>query len=563
MLDEVDILTLSDDEIGEVDWESIDGGIRVEDEIYRQPDGLIDFGGRRQSLGLPAEIDPRVQIYTASNTLRDFHLAPVDTHLPNRLSVRGVRGPVGGGKTLGAQVMEWYLQAHRALPCADGVRRTRVTAVRNTYPELRSTTIQTFTDWFGPDIGYPQVRYDSPIEWRFTWEYPDAPPVFLQVYFLSMDKPRDIKKLKSLETTWLSLGEAVEIPFEVLEIGTGRAGRWPPPKMRPASCPPDYWPSAYGTIMETNSPSEDNWWYRLAELELPDGYRFWNQPGGLSPNAENIVNLPGNRKYYIDQIKGKSKPWIDAFVHNKYSTLVSGLPVWPEFNGEIHVSKTPLAILRNEPINLAFDFGGTPSCIAFQVSRRGQIRVLREWVTWYKQGTSPGLADADSGLYEFMGTKRFVKTVVKPAVDKLFKGLSIGIVVGDPAGVAKESNERSAISYVREHFPGVVHCWTNAWEMRRSSVAGRFDQLIDGMPNIIFDPSCRTLIRGCEGKYQLEKMQIAGAHDQFRAEPNKRDPHSHVCDTLQYACCEVDRKNLSDKAPEIRTRQVHDHAYGR
>lgn len=59
-----------------------------------------------------------------------------------------------------------------------------------------------------------------------------------------------------------------------------------------------------GIIADTNSCNVDNWWYRLAEEERPEGYDFFAQPPALlvekdaegklqyreNPEAENIEN---------------------------------------------------------------------------------------------------------------------------------------------------------------------------------------------------------------------------------------------------------------------------------
>ena len=36
-----------------------------------------------------------------------------------------------------------------------------------------------------------------------------------------------------------------------------------------------------GLIMDTNSPDTDSWWYKLAEVERPRGYTFFDQPPAI------------------------------------------------------------------------------------------------------------------------------------------------------------------------------------------------------------------------------------------------------------------------------------------
>jgi hypothetical protein len=56
--------------------------------------------------------------------------------------------------------MEIFTRALEQEPGPDGVRGTRSIITRNTYPELKSTTIKTSMDWFA-DVCV--MKYDTPI----------------------------------------------------------------------------------------------------------------------------------------------------------------------------------------------------------------------------------------------------------------------------------------------------------------------------------------------------------------------------------------------------------------
>jgi hypothetical protein len=60
--------------------------------------------------------------------------------------VRGIRGPLGSGKSTGCSV-EILRRSQMQQPSPDGVRRTRWAVIRNSYPELKSTTIRTWQEW--------------------------------------------------------------------------------------------------------------------------------------------------------------------------------------------------------------------------------------------------------------------------------------------------------------------------------------------------------------------------------------------------------------------------------
>jgi hypothetical protein len=49
----------------------------------------------------------------------------------------------------------------------------------------------------------------------------------MEVFFLSMDRPEEIGKLKGMELTGVWLNEAVELPKAALDVATQRVGRFP------------------------------------------------------------------------------------------------------------------------------------------------------------------------------------------------------------------------------------------------------------------------------------------------------------------------------------------------
>ena len=75
---------------------------------------------------------------------------------------RGIRGPVGSGKSVGCCV-EVFRRAIQQGKGPDGIRKSRWAIIRNTNPQLRTTTIKTWLDWF------PESDWG-----KFTWSVPYA-----------------------------------------------------------------------------------------------------------------------------------------------------------------------------------------------------------------------------------------------------------------------------------------------------------------------------------------------------------------------------------------------------
>lgn len=262
--------------------------------------------------------------YQAEPTIALFH--------ESEAFVRGVRGPIGSGKSVGC-CLEMVRRAFLQKP-HKGVRRTRWAVVRNTYGELKTTTIKTWLDWFG---ACTKITYGHPIIGMFRAPCGDGTRVEMELVFLALDRAKDVKKLKSLELTGVWLNEASEIDREILNMATGRVNRYPS-KTHGG-------PTWSGIIADTNSPDVDNWWYDLAEEARPEGYEFFSQPPALlreeyeetgqrrfryvpNPGAENIGNHSAGYDYYLLQIPGKDMAWVNVFIMNQYGRSVAGLNVY-------------------------------------------------------------------------------------------------------------------------------------------------------------------------------------------------------------------------------------------
>ena len=305
---------------------------------------------------------------------------------------RGLRGPVGSGKSV-ACCIEIIRRALIQKPALDGKRKSRWAVIRNTNPQLKTTTIKTWLDWF------PEEEWGT-----FTWSVPYTHKIVkgdleLEVLFLALDRPEDVKKLLSLELTGVWINEAREIPKSIIDACSMRVGRYP--SMRDGGA------SWYGVICDTNPPDTDHWWSILAGetiipdyitkqeakmLIKPDNWKFFNQPpamlearnsakeiDGYSPNkdAENKKNLTPN--YYNNIVRGKTKSWIDVYVLNKLGQIEDGKPVYESFRADVHVAKGDVAVAEGVPIFIGMDFGLTPACI-FAQRIRGRWVVIDELV---------------------------------------------------------------------------------------------------------------------------------------------------------------------------------------
>ena len=432
--------------------------------------------------------------------------------------VRGLMGPVGSGKS-STCVMELFFRACEQKPF-NGKRKSRWAVLRNHYPELKSTTIKTFSEW----LPFVPVKWDSPIVASGSIRMNDGTDVEMEVLFIALDRPEDTGKLRSLELTGAWMNEASEMAKEIFDMVTQRVGRFPPKK----------WggPSWSGVIMDTNPPDTGHWYFSLAEKETPEGYKFFRQPGAVidvegqwkfNDRAENIHNHTLGSEYYLRQIPGKRKEWVKVFLAGEYGVTVDGKAVYPEYNDEIHCRHTPP--IEKLPIVVGLDYGRTPAAAFVQITPRGQLRVIDE-------------------LYgEDMSIGSFAEDVLKPHLSLHYKDFPV-LFVGDPAGMSIESDERNAFDVLAAHGVVAVPAHTNRVTGRTEAVRHYLVRMSDGQPSLAIDPRCELLREGFIGKYHYKYVQAAGGRVK---ETPEKDKYSHPHDALQYACLYAQMENLNDE----------------
>lgn len=407
--------------------------------------------------------------------------------------VSGIMGPIGSGKTT-ACIVKALLASARQPKDKQGRRRSRGAIIRNTYPELKTTTIKSWHEWVPQDCG--------------RWQ-PEGPPTHfvngpdgldMEVMFLALDRPEDVRKLLSLELTWAYINEAKEVPKAILDGLTGRVGRFPP--VRDGGC------NGPQILMDTNPPDSDHWWYKLAEEQRPEGFAFHRQPGGRTPDAENLDNLPPG--YYARAVAGKHPDWIKVYVDGEYGFVRDGKPVYPEYADSFHCR--PFELVEKHGIHVGLDFGLTPAAVIGQRLPSGQWRTRHELVT------------------EDMGVTRF-GTELARVLRERFTGWTVTIT-GDPAGEGRDHDERTAFDILKACGIEAKKASTNDWTPRRDAVAGAMGRVIDGEPGFLVHPDCRVLRKALQGGYCLRRMAVVG-QERYKDAPDKNE-YSHVAEAQQY-----------------------------
>lgn len=417
-----------------------------------------------------------------------------------------IMGPLGSGKT-NASCWKVFRHMCEQEPDAQGVRRSRWAGVRNTYPDLASTTIKDWLDMFR-DLGRYVAGGLEPPTHYLKFDLDDGTAVEAEMVFIALDRPEHERKLRGLQLTGAWLNEVKELSFAIISMLDLRVGRYPK----------DVRPTWYGIFGDTNAPDTDHWYYKLAEETKPDGWRFLRQPGGVvkdgngwkvNPDAENLRNLP--RGYYERGMQGKKPDWIKVNLANEYGFVVDGKSIYTGYSDIVHCREFELN--PRMPLLIGMDFGLTPAATFGQRTLMGVWRIRSELVA-----TS-------------MGAKSFAREI-RNHVAQQYPGFEIGSLTGDPAGDTRaQTDEVTPFQILRAADLIAKPAPTNDFLVRVEAVDSALGRLIDGEPGLQVHPDCKVLRKAMAGGYCYKRLQVSG--ERFADKPDKNS-YSHVAESLQY-----------------------------
>lgn len=429
------------------------------------------------------------------------------------------------GKSSGCviEIIKWAARQHVQ---ADGKRRARFAIIRNSYPQLKDTTIRTFFDWVPPQAMGKFMKQDHDYLINRM-----APDLEIEIMFRALDRPEQIANLLSLELTGAWVNEAREIPWPIIKALQGRVNRYPAKK--------DGGAVDAGIIMDTNPPDEDSWWYKIFEEHVDpvsgtpmigeDMVAVFKQPSGRSENAENRKYLPDN--YYSQMMIGADPEFIKVYVDGEYGFVIDGRPVYPEYSDTTHCQE--IQPIKGKPIKRGWDFGLFPACVFTQVAPDGRFLVLDELHA--EDLSQDSFADA-----------------VNLHSSQEYPGFTFEDY-GDPAGAQRSSVDkdlRSSFDILKGKGILIQPSEQNL-TIRLESVRKPLNSLVQGKPQLVISPKCKTLRKGFMGGYQYKKLKVAGAHERYHAEPDKNE-YSHPHDGLQYVAVKVFGNAVRSRAENAR-----------
>lgn len=439
-----------------------------------------------------------------------------------------IQGPIQSGTSTCSCLKIWALAEEQA-PDIDRVRRSRWLVTRDTYKELRETTIKTWLEWF-PENEWGTLMRSEPAVHMLKRQHSsgDGTTVECEVIFIAIPDADVAEQVcASYEITGFFRNEGQFCEKGVIDELLSRCGRYPSMRNGPGAT----W---HGGFVDLNAPREGHWipymrgdlplpqeWTeeQKAEFRKPPGWKFYVQPPGLiekkvegkivyeiNPKAENQNHT---KKNYLQIIAGKSKEFIDRRVMNKVGLYSDGQAVYPTFSEFEHIASTDQHPIPGASIIVGLDFGRSPAA-AFCQCVNGRWTVLSELI-----------GDNESA-------QLFAPRVKRHLAQK-YPGYRVEFW-GDPRGAdGTQSTETTAYDVFQSHGMRVFPATTdNNPEMRRSTV----ESVLERRNAFFINPSCITAKTGFAGGYHYPKIKgLPGVY----AERPRKNRYSHIVEAIENA----------------------------
>src|SRR3990167_4337726 len=243
------------------------------------------------------------------------------------------------------------------------------------------------------------------------------------------------------------------------------------------------------------------------------------------------------------------KPQLSIINENGTDRIISGEGVWVvtikkrakraellrrnfrkvKYKGKIYCLNVPYHVLYIRINGKPSWNGNTPACVVFQLTARGRILILKEY------------------LAEDMGIRTFAQNVVLPSLPIDFPYNKIGASEADPAGMASDGimEELSCIGELTSLGIPTNPAHTNDPLVRISSVRYFLNTMIDGQPALQLNrEGCPVLRKGFVNGYHFKRLSISG-DERFHEKPNK-NRFSHPHDALQYGLMKFASDRIMD-----------------
>lgn len=454
-----------------------------------------------------------------------------------------IMGPLGGGKTTACMFKRLKLASRAPLAWHPVTRKPtrmcRAIVLRDTFRQTEKTVLASWQKAFPKGYrGSTSVGgNDRPYTHTLNFFGGDGVRIEAITEFAGLGEQAIGEMLKGTEYSIGWLNEVDTHAEGALDDLEGRLGRYPSEDMlltpreiaeleeqlgHRVYAPEDRMRALIGDM---NAPTLDNWTYETLVTNRGPDREFFQQPSGMSPEAENIFALPGGRDYYERMVKNFDERYIRRMVHNMFGYSLAGKAVHASFDRQRHVALTEIAPNPALELHIGVDVstgGLSPAAMFAQASTR--IRFIDELY----EGHGVGPARFAEALQRLMNERypNFPRSLVR--------------LWPDPAsqfGADKEAGQLNALEIlasvlgVPARVPGDG---SNEIGMRLAVVDKELMGFMEPDTSLLVSPRCKLYIAGIEGKYRY-KRKPATATNEFEDLPEKAHPWSDLQDAGQYA----------------------------
>lgn len=477
-----------------------------------------------------------------------------------------IEGPIESGKS-SSSAMKIYAAMCRIPMQRDGKRKSRWLVTRNTYPDLRGSTVETWLNWFPPEH-YGRFYDTEPYmhEMRFL----DVEADILFESFLD-DSDDVIRSLRSKEYTGAWVNEMQFMPRRLVFEIASRTGRYPRRIDIEHVLEPGQGLSQF-CIGDFNAPFTNDHWIRYMRgdvplpLDMPPAERmqyakpanveFFKQPPALreiiapdgetvrgyevNTRAENLANMADGVRStlemeqcaieakakkksmpraarYIDLIGGRTKDEIDRDLLGRVVRQKLGAPATPQFRMERHVIRKDAEPIEGLAPVLGADHGLTPGVVFLQ-------KINGCWIVF------------DELVGENIGTNEFAPLVKAKMLERFPWVFESGYTAwGDPQGGWKGSNDtRTSFQMYAAHglimkAPAAKDRPMARLEATRSVLATEFNN----RPRLQVHPRCERIIAALDGGAQVRRVKTPDGMK--LVEEIVKNACSHIFEGLGYA----------------------------
>ena len=415
----------------------------------------------------------------------------------SKVRYRCYLGGLGAGKTLaGSEESQLLLLEYPGLK--HGI-------FRQTYTELRDTTMRTFFEVLSPDLIKSWNKSENHLVLKNGSE----------VIFRSLDDPM---KLKSLEIGSFWIDEASETGEDLFLTLQGRIRQKIPGFKNQG-------------FLTTNPPNVGHWIQKyFVEIGLPD-YDLIK-----ATTYDNRKHLPEG---YIEGMeRNYPASWIKKYLYGDFGFTSAGKAVYPSFIEAVHVKdiknywreRDSNGKLPSLQLYRGFDFGfNYPAMLVTTLDDRGRWLILKEFLG--REITVNQLCDKTKLICgtEFPNCR--------------FQDYC------DPAGEQRndKTGTKTSIDILRANRIYPIHRFSTP--LQRSEIIARLLQkTIDGLPAVIIDKDCKITIDAMSGGYHFKKP---ANNEKFQQDVIEKDGfYEHIMDAMGYIAANLFEAAVSMDRPK-------------